>query len=41
MGLTVQAAPRDPANVLSRRPSQPPAYPKRAAWAVVGSALCA
>jgi hypothetical protein len=40
MGLTVQAAPRYPANVLSRRPSQPPAYPKRTAWAVVAGTLC-
>ena len=42
MGLTVQAAPRYPTNALSRRPSQPPASPKRAAWAVVaGLAPCA
>ncbi|MGP8182116.1 MAG: hypothetical protein ACLP1E_15290, partial [Acidimicrobiales bacterium] len=39
MGLTIPAAPRYPANTLSRRPSQPPAYPKRAAWAVVADLL--
>jgi hypothetical protein len=33
MGRTLLAAPRCTAHALSRRPSRPPAYPKRAAWA--------
>ena len=33
MERTLPAAPRSSANALSRRPSQPPTFPKRAAWA--------